>query len=412
MAFQGVTRRALPQDLLAFRRISSVCFEYGFAYEKDARSFYEEELTKTETSNEISERYFMDKYIAEYGGDVVAGLAPYPFTVAFDGGTVRMSGISQVCSLPTSRRFGAVRALFEHMLRDEREAGVEWSALFPFSQTYYEKFGYALNEYVAEWSFAIKFIDVAEDKGHTFTMHEGGAENLGGFMQAYDNQPQYNLLVQREACSHNRVIYADPYKSNSFAYLCRDGDGEPRGYAVWQKEWENGVSVMAMSELVFDSIETLRAIMRFVSTFAADYTRVRFEAPVHLNLESLCKDMTGAHGHMVRKLNHVGMVRVVHLENALRSARLLGSGEVSLCVEDPMFGTTNLGLRWVDGMLMDMGSTTLAPDAVLGIGAFSQLLLGRFDADNFPNVAKAEIINADKLTGMFYKKKIHLLNRF
>ena len=412
MAFSGVTRRIEPLDLLAYKQISSVCFEYDFKYEKGAQAFYEEEMAKQATSNEISERYFMDKYVAEYNGKVVAGLAPYPFKVAFDGNIVRMSGISGVCSLPPSRRLGAVRAILEQMLHDEREAGAEWSALFPFSQSYYEKFGYAMSEYVAEWSFALRYIAVTEDKGHTFTMHEGGTENIEGFIQAYDNQPQYNLLIQREVCSHNKVAYANPYTSNSFAYLCRDKDGVPCGYIVFHKEWEGDVSVMAVSELVFDSIETLRAIMNFVASFAADYSRVRFEAPIHLNLELLCKDMTVAHGKMIRKVNPVGMVRVVHLENALRAAKVLGTGGASLRVEDPVFGTKDLGLTWRDGVLTDIGDTKCAPDAVLGIGAFSQLLLGKFDADNFPFIANADIINADKLAGLFYKKKIHMKNTF
>jgi len=412
MAFTGVTRRIEPLDLLAYRQISSVCFEYDFTYDKDAQAFYEEGLAKQATSNEISERYFMDKYVAAYEGKVVAGLAPYPFKVAFDGNVVRMSGISQVCSSPTSRRLGAVRAMFEHMLRDEREAGAEWSALFPFSQAYYEKFGYAMSECNAEWSFALRYIAVTEDKGHTFTMHEGGTDNIDGFVKAYESQPQYNLLIQRELCSHNKVAYANPYSANSFAYLCRDKDGAPRGYVVWHKERENDIAVMAVGELVFDNIETLRAIMNFIATFAADYTCVRFEAPMHLNLELLCKDMTGAHGQMTRKVNPVGMVRVVHLENALRAAKVLGTGGASLRVEDPVFGTTNLGLTWRDGVLTDIGGTNTAPDAVLGVGAFSQLLLGRFDADNFPFIANADIINADKLAGLFYKKRIHTKNTF
>ena len=412
MAFTGITRRMEPLDLLAYHRIASVSFEYPFTYEKDAQTYFDETAAKAETANEISERYYMERYVAEYENKIVAGLSPYPYKIAFDGNIQRMAGIGCVCSLPTSRRLGAVRALFLHMLRDERDKGTEWSVLFPFSQAYYEKFGYAMNEYIAEWSFKLSHIAPAADLGHTFTMHEGGLDGMDAFIQAYERAPQYNMMIQREVCSHNKVVRANPYSTNDFAYLCRDKDGNPRGYAVWHKDWDGETSIMQMTELVFDTVETLRAILRFVSSFASDYTRVRFEAPYHLNLESLCTDYTNGHGRAQRKVNPCGMVRVVNLENALRGARLVGSGEASLRVDDPVFGTSNLGVTWTDGKLTDLGATTLAPDATLSIGAFSQLLLGRFDADNFPFIAGADIVNAEKLTGLFYKKPIHMKNTF
>jgi len=412
MAFTGTTRRLQPLDLLAYHQVASVSFEYDFKYEKGAQAYFDEAAANAETTNEISERYYMDRYVAEYDGRIIAGMSPYPYKIMFDGNVQRMAGIGCVCSLPTTRRLGAVRALFMHMLKDERDKGVEWSVLFPFSQSYYEKFGYALNEYAAEWSFDLKYIAVAEDKGHTFAMHEGGLDGMDSFVKAYENAPQWNMMIQREMCSHNQVVRANPYSTNTFAYLCRDKDGAPCGYAVWHKEKENGVSVMAISELVFDNIETLRAIMRYVSTFAADYDRVRFIAPIHLNLECLCKDMTYAHGNMQRKVNPVGMVRVVNPENALRGAKLLGTGSAALRVDDPVFGPSNLGLTWKDGVLTDLGETKLAPDATLSVGAFSQLLLGRFDADNFPFVAGADIPNPEKLAGLFYKKPIHMKNTF
>jgi len=412
MAFTGTTRRMEPLDLLAYHRVSSASFEYEFKYDKSAQAYYDEAKAKAETADEISEHYFTDKYVAEYDGKVIAGMAPYPFKVMFDGNIQRMAGIGGVCSLPTTRRLGAVRALFMHMLKDERDKGTEWSVLFPFSQSYYEKFGYALNESVAEWSFDLQYIAVAADMGHTFTMHEGGLDGIDGFVKAYENAPQYNMMIQREMCSHNQAVRANPYSTNTFAYLCRDKDGTPRGYAIWHKEKENNKNIMAISELVFDNTETLRAIMRFASSFTADYDRVRFTAPIHLNMEFLCKDITHAHGDMQRKVNHVGMVRVVNLENALRGAKLLGSGSVSLRVDDPVFGSSNLGVTWKDGALTDLGETSLVPDAILGVGAFSQLLLGRFDADNFPYIADADIVNPEKLAGLFYKKKIHMKNTF
>ena len=413
MAFNGTIRRVQPLDLLTYRRASAVAYEYSFTYGKDAQTFYDEAMEEAKAAHDISVRYPMHKYIAEMDGKFIAGMCPYPYVVAMDGGDARMAGIAGVLTLPTYRRHGAVRALFRQMMLDEREAGTEWSVLYPFSQAYYEKFGYALSEPNAEWSFSIKHLRPSADAGHNFTLHEGGAD-IEGFITAYERQPMYNMMVKRELCSYSKIIYANPVDTNNYAYLCRDAAGEPRGYAVWHKEWENGLAVMQMTELVFDTVETLRAIMRFAATFASNYARVCFDAPFGLNLEALCTDFKPVAGGDLRcKVNPCNMARVVNIENAVKLAKPRGMGEAAVRVHDPLLGETRtLGLRWKDGTWLDIGETALEPDAEMGIGAFSQLLLGRFDAVDFPYVADASFTNADKLNGIFYRKRIHIKNSF
>jgi len=411
MAFQGTTRRMNPLDLLAYRKVSSVCFEYPFAYEGDAQAFYDENKASSAESFEKSMKHLHHKYVAEYDGQIVAGLADYPYQINFDGQTQRMSGIGGVCSHPSYRRLGAVRALFRHMLADAQADGTEWSVLYPFSQTYYEKFGYALSEPAQEWSFSLRHVAPLSNDSYSFSLHEGGTEGLEDFAAAYARMTGSNMMVQRETCDFSKVIYANPYKKNDFAYLCRDADGVPRGYAIWHKETEAGALIMQMTELVFDGMPALRAILRFAATFTSHYDILRFEAPSHLNLEALCTDF--ATGQVHRRLRTHSMMRVVHTENALRGAALQGSGEAVLHIDDP--GLTrqhNLALRWRDGQLTDIGNTGLAPDAELAVGTFSALLLGRYNASDFPYLNGAAFARPDKLTGLFYKKAIDLKNSF
>lgn len=64
------------------------------------------------------------------------------FTQFFDGNQVKMGGIGGVATLPSHRRKGGIRGIFQAALADMYENGYDFSYLYPFSTAYYRKFGY------------------------------------------------------------------------------------------------------------------------------------------------------------------------------------------------------------------------------------------------------------------------------
>jgi len=64
------------------------------------------------------------------------------YSVNLFGSMQKMAGISAVASYPEVRNKGYVRAIITQILEDEREAGRTLSCLYPFSFSYYAKFGY------------------------------------------------------------------------------------------------------------------------------------------------------------------------------------------------------------------------------------------------------------------------------
>lgn len=64
------------------------------------------------------------------------------FTQFFDGNQVKMGGIGGVATLPSHRRKGGIRGIFQAALTDMYENGCDFSYLYPFSTAYYRKFGY------------------------------------------------------------------------------------------------------------------------------------------------------------------------------------------------------------------------------------------------------------------------------
>ena len=76
------------------------------------------------------------------GETMFSTFAVTDFTQFFDGNRVKMGGIGGVATLPSHRRKGGIRSIFQAALTDMYENGYEISYLYPFSTAYYRKFGY------------------------------------------------------------------------------------------------------------------------------------------------------------------------------------------------------------------------------------------------------------------------------
>jgi len=187
MPFAGTIKRPEPHDYLAFAQLCSLCFEYPFVGKSDPQAYYDEMVASADTALVKSGVYYDAKYIAEYDGRVIGGMCALPYEVEFDGNTARMCGIGGVCTLPSYRRMGSIRAISLQMLRDEYEKGTEFSFLYPFSQAYYDKFGYAQSEPAMRWTFSLKYI-AAHKTGTTqdgsFSLYQG--EQLLRGIRPYD----------------------------------------------------------------------------------------------------------------------------------------------------------------------------------------------------------------------------------
>lgn len=91
-----------------------------------------------------AEPYERDRvsFVAEEGGESLAGVAGIPMRQNVRGVVHPMAGIAAVASHPAARRRGLVRALLDRLLREMRDTGYPVSTLYPFKPSFYERFGY------------------------------------------------------------------------------------------------------------------------------------------------------------------------------------------------------------------------------------------------------------------------------
>lgn len=109
-----------------------------YAFSNSPAKFSEEDLERHRS------RRSEDRGLFSYIDDVaVAKVGVIPMTMNVRGKVMRMGGIGGVCSMPSARRGGHVRALMNGAIEMMHSDGQPVSALFPFKTSYYEMFGYA-----------------------------------------------------------------------------------------------------------------------------------------------------------------------------------------------------------------------------------------------------------------------------
>lgn len=81
--------------------------------------------------------------VAFVDGQPQATLTSHPMTQNVRGTVVPMGGVGAVASMPSGRRRGIVRQLFERIFAQQRELGMAVSTLYPFRDSFYERMGYA-----------------------------------------------------------------------------------------------------------------------------------------------------------------------------------------------------------------------------------------------------------------------------
>lgn len=410
MPFTGEVRKIKPLELLECSKIAAICFEYANEEELSPQEYYEKVWNERDKATHRSSAYPMESYVALQNGQIASTIVAMPFAVNFDGTVANMCGIGGVCTLPQYRRLGSVRAIFQEMLHCEKEKGTEFSYLYPFSQKYYEQFGYYMSDPKVEYTCGLSHLKKT-DSPDSISLYDGNG-NIDAFMKAYarmNQENKFNFMIHRERCDFGKVLNADPCKKNEFAYLFSDAEQNPCGYMVFHQLIEDGSRLIKVEELCYNNAKTFSGMMGFMAGFAADYKAVRFEAPLSQPLDFICTDQS--QGLFEKKINKNGMLRVIDVVKVLEKAKYRGSGEAVLEIEDDILDRTyHLAVQYKDGVLTDLDKTKREPDAAIPIGLFSAAIAGRYSDRDWEWMQGKPLPKG--VAGIFYKKDIYINNFF
>ncbi|KAA3661487.1 MAG: GNAT family N-acetyltransferase, partial [Chloroflexi bacterium] len=107
--------------------------------DKYAFGFWSDEEIKPEDTEGTNPNHSL---VAFVDGQMAAKVDTHPFEQIIRGVVKSMAGVAGVASYPEFRRRGLVRQLMQAFFTKMRENKLSISALYPFSERFYERFGY------------------------------------------------------------------------------------------------------------------------------------------------------------------------------------------------------------------------------------------------------------------------------
>ena len=138
-------------------------------------------------------------------------------------------------------------------------------------------------------------------------------------------------------------------------------------------------------------------------------SRLDLVLPREINISCLLHELTGGFGKKEIQKEQTamsGMSRVIDVEEILKMARYLGKGRAVIEIKDEQCPWNQDVFRVeFDGRATSVSRTGECPDAVMGIGIFSALILGVYQFEQIRFLPQVVIYgNEENLRKIFYQK--------
>lgn len=416
-----IIRKIKDEELKRTGQLFSVAFEFRSDKEDEAAEQMAERCrNRPESRHDV---FAFERWAAFEDDDktMMANFSGTPYDVEFDGSTVKMSGVGGVASLAQYRRHGAIRACFNKYLRDLYNDGFLFSTLYPFSTSYYRKFGYECGGGMLNYQISIGALPKYDVGGSVRLAEEGNCiEDIKQVFEGY--RKGINLSAARGEIDYRWLMKENPAASGHYTYVYYNEEGIPKGVMGFTKEYVDDPPVksnprfqMNCQQFYFADIEGFKGLMNHCRAFEAYYDYVVFTLPDHLKMENYLPERALREPlRMRRGVN--GMVRVINVKTALELARYRGDGELTVRVRDEILEENN-GVFHVEFEEGRASAVTVgdenALDADLNITDFSRFLLGTHAPEDFSYVESAQFFaSPEKLGKVFYRKPIHITESF
>lgn len=408
-----IVRRIHENEIKRVHEFYALAFEYGM---ENSQLTPEEYYRRTVAEPHSRQDIHWDCQWAAFANDdqtMLSTMITIPYRVNYDGRNVGMMGVGGVSTLPQYRRHGGIRACFEQALPYMYDQGAAFSYLYPFSTSYYRKFGYELGCQRHLYRLRLAGMPRCDAPGRCLLLEPG--VNLKADIAQIDHawQQRYNLMTLDENVEYQWVGRANPFRDQEYTYVYRGAAEEPKGYMTFKLQLEGRERNLLCTRFCFVDLEGFWGLMKLLVSTAADHPYVLLRLPADIPLEPLLPEWRFDTVHCTQEL--YGMVRVVDVAQVLRMSHARGSGSLTLAVSDDQIPQNNgcFHVSFENGLVTSVGSTGERPDLSMDIQAFSTLIVGRHDAEAipyFPNVTMA--CPLEKAAQLFYRKPLYITRSF
>lgn len=410
-----IVRRIKPTELKRFSEMCSICFEYEYDNTKTEQEVFDEIVKNPKTREDLG---WEDHWLALLDDDttITSGMVSIPFTMNFDGKSVKSRGIGGVVTLPPYRRLGGIRACFTEIFNQAYNDGTVLSYLYPFSSAYYKKFGYGMCCDLEHYKILIEKIPKFSTSGMCYLVEE--QQNLRSDIENVYSiiQKKYNTMLEPEAIDFDWIEKCNPSKQMEFTYVYKDSNGIAKSYMTFKKEIQNGERNLTCSRFMFYDVEGFKGLLSLIKSLGADHSYVTFYAPSQPDITTLFPEVRFESITKTKSFN--GMIRVINVKEVLTDAKYRGSDTITLNIIDNQIPQNNgcfrLTFNESKATNVDFSKDYVEnADIDLPIDCFSSLIIGMYSANQIEWMEETTIrTSLEKLEKIFYKKPINIQHYF
>ena len=344
-----------------------------------------------------------------YDGDSLRAVCKlYFLETTVRGAATTVGGLGAVATPPEHRGQGYAADLCRHALREYREAGVGFVALWPFSTPFYRRLGWGTANTYRRYDLPPSALPDHDTDGELVRLDADDWERLRRVESAGAAGTALSLR-RSEAWWRERTL-ADwdgggvPY---CYGY---ERDGELRGYLVYTVA-DDADHTLSVSNLAAADEEAHRALLSFLGRHGAQVERVALQLPpdaalLHRVDDPSAVDCTVETGPMVR------LTDVTHLERLEWPDSDLAC---TLSVSDPLLdrndGLFRLSVSSGTATVDPLPAADSAADLTVDVATLSQLAVGTHGVDAAERLAGLEILDGsvrDPLADVFRPVPVYL----
>ena len=288
------------------------------------------------------ERIDLTETLALFDGETLAAtLTNIGFAQSVRGVLKPMGGVAGVATLPTFRRRGHVRALLRASFDDMREKGQVVSALHPFRQSFYARFGYVYSNRVLE-------VATSSDALAPFSAHGRpdddwrverlpGAEvreRLTSFLRGVA-APRYSGYVLDP--DRSDAVWQRNQKDSHVAFIVRAG--QDVAAVRYKIESTDDGPLFHVREWHWRDLTARDRLLGYVALHAEQTPRIRFPAPEGVHFQRWLQQPAA---RFEPSINRIGlMLRIIDVPGALADLPAPVTGELVIEVRDEQCAWNN-----------------------------------------------------------------------
>ena len=315
-------RHMTNDDLLSYKRLSSICYTYVDADEP-----------KPCTEEELRRRVG----VFDDDGTLLSAMIHNRYTARFEGHDVPLVGIGGVVTDPVARGQRGIRKLFEAYLPKLREEGYVFSALYPFSHVFYRKFGYelAFEQRLADLARGSLRDDLCQADEIVRVLPDQDDQEMRQIYERYIADKHF--AIERDDAMWRDLREGTPWGNRKYAYVLKR-KSESIAYWIGSVRKDDSGAVLTPDDMAYTCREGCEAIFAMLRGMN-ELRTIRLYVPAELDprwLVSEPYDVTFA------GINCGGMLRVMDVEKALALMAVPPmAGRLTLEVTDQQIAPNN-----------------------------------------------------------------------